>query len=86
MNLTLEKGEKVTTGKGEIGSEAGEVIGVIANASTWMAWEKSMERLVDGGWQLEKWRYFWWLVGCKCICLDVTYSGNSLKHHALDPL
>ena len=62
MNLTLEKGEKVTTGKGEIGSEAGEVIGVIANASTWMAWEKSMERLVDGGWQLEKWRYCWWLV------------------------
>ena len=22
-----------------------------------------MERLVDEGWQLEKWRYYWWLVG-----------------------
>ena len=28
-----------------------------------MAWEKGMERLVDEGWQLEKWRYCWWVVG-----------------------
>ena len=28
-----------------------------------MAWEKGMDRLVDGGWQLEKLRYCWLLVG-----------------------
>ena len=34
MNLALEKGERVTTGgkgRGEIGGEAGEVTGVVAN-------------------------------------------------------
>ena len=64
MNLALEKGERVTTGgkgRGEIGGEAGEITGVVADAPT-KAWEKGMERLVDGGWQLEKWRYCWWLV------------------------
>ena len=50
-------------GRGEIGGDAGEVTGVVADAPTTdMAWEKGMERLVDGGWQLEKWRYCWWLV------------------------
>ena len=37
MNLALEKGERVTTGgedRGEIGGEAGEVTGGVANAST----------------------------------------------------
>ena len=37
MNLVLEKGERVTTGgkgRGEIGGEAGEVNGIVANAST----------------------------------------------------
>ena len=37
MNLALEKGERVTTGgkgRGEIGGEAGEVTGVVANAPT----------------------------------------------------
>ena len=35
MNLALEQGERVTTvgkGRGEIGSEAGEVTGVVGNA------------------------------------------------------
>ena len=59
MNLALEKGERVTTGgkgRGEIGGEAGEVTGVVADAPTTDGLGKSMERLVDGGWQLEKWR------------------------------
>ena len=37
MNLVLVKGERVTTGgkgRGEIGGKAGEVTGVVANAST----------------------------------------------------
>ena len=37
MNLALEKGKRVTTGsksRGEIGGEAGEVTGVVANAPT----------------------------------------------------
>ena len=37
MNLALEKGERVTTGgkgRGEIGGEAGEVTGVVADAPT----------------------------------------------------
>ena len=37
MNLALEKGERVTTGRKsrrEIGGEAGEVTGVVANAPT----------------------------------------------------
>ena len=37
MNLVLEKGERVTTGgkgRGEIGGEAGEVTGVVANVPT----------------------------------------------------
>ena len=35
-------------GRGEIGGEAGEVTGVVADAPTMDAWEKGMERLVDG--------------------------------------
>ena len=37
MNMALEKGERVTMGgkgRGEIGGEAGEVTGVVAEAST----------------------------------------------------
>ena len=37
MNLALEKGERVTTGgkgRGEIGGEAGEITGVVADAPT----------------------------------------------------
>ena len=37
MNLALEKGKRVTTGgkgKGEIGGEAGNVTGEVANAPT----------------------------------------------------
>ena len=52
MNLALEKGERVTTGgKGrcEIGGEAGEVPGVLQMRLPWMAWEKGMEHLVNGG-------------------------------------
>ena len=41
----------------EIGGEAGEVPGVLQMRLPRMTWEKGMERLVDGGWQLEKWRY-----------------------------
>ena len=66
MNLALEKGERVTTGgkgRGEIGGEAGEVTGVVADTPTTDGFGIGMERLVDGRWQLEKWRYCWWLVG-----------------------
>ena len=48
MNLTLEKGERLAMGgkgRGEIGGEAGQM------HLPWMAWEKGMEGLVDGGWQ-----------------------------------
>ena len=51
MNLALEKGERVTMG----GKSRGEIRGE--------TWEKGIKHLVDGGWQLEKWRYCWWLVG-----------------------
>ena len=37
MNLSLEKGERITTGgkgRGEVGGEAGEVTGVVADAPT----------------------------------------------------
>ena len=37
MNLALEKGERITTGckgRGEIGGEAGEVTGVVADVPT----------------------------------------------------
>ena len=66
MNLALEKEERVIMGgkgRGEIRGEAGEVTGVVANVPTTDSVEKSMEHLVYGGWQLEKWRYYWWLVG-----------------------
>ena len=53
MNLALEKGERVTTG-GKGRGEIGEVTGVVANVLITDGLEKGMERLVDGGWQLEK--------------------------------
>ena len=46
MNLALEKGERVATagkGRGEIGSEAGEFTGVVANAPTTDGLEKRYE-------------------------------------------
>ena len=60
MNLAFETGEKVTMGgksRGEIRSKAGEVTRVVANVPSTIAKEKGMEHLVDGGWQMEKWRY-----------------------------
>ena len=66
MNLELEKGERVTKGgkgRGEIGGELERSLGWLQMRLPRMAWEKGMKRLVDGGWQLEKWRYCWWLVG-----------------------
>ena len=69
MNLALEKGERVTTGgkgRGEIGGEAGEVTGVVADVPT-----------MDGGWQLEKCRYCWWLVGL--MWTEVRKSDLSTK-------
>ena len=62
MNLSLEKGERITTGgkgRGEVGGEAGEVTGMVANVPTMYGWENGIECLVDGGWQLEKWRHCW---------------------------
>ena len=53
MNLALEKGKRVTMGdkgRGEIGGEAGWLQMRLPG----MVWEKGMERLLDGGWQLEK--------------------------------
>ena len=49
MNLALEKGERVT-----MGGKAGEVSGVVGNVPTQIAWERGVEHLMDGGWQLEK--------------------------------
>ena len=75
-----EKGERVTTGgkgRGEIGGEAGEVTGVVADAPTTDGLGKGMERLVDGVWQLEKWRYCWWLVGL--MWTEVQKSDLSLS-------
>ena len=40
-------------GRGEIGGEAGEVTGVVANAPTTDGLGKRYGTLVDGGWQLE---------------------------------
>ena len=65
MNLALDKEERVTTGhkgRGEIGGEAGEVTGMVANAPTTDGLGKG-KCLVDEGWQLEKWRYCCRLVG-----------------------
>ena len=47
----------------EVGGVGVEVIWVAADLPPWMAKEKGMEHLVDEGWQLEKWRYYWRLVG-----------------------
>ena len=82
----LEKGESVTTrdkGRGEIRGEAGEITRMVANAHTTNGQAKGIEHLVDGGGQLEKWRYCWWLVGlmwtevqnliCQQIC---QYQGR----------
>ena len=84
MNLALEKGESVTTG-GKLRGEAGEVTGVVAD----VPWEKGMECLVDGGWQLEKWRYCWWLVGLISLaklwtsghCLGTRIGAKELVAH-----
>ena len=40
-----------------------EVTGVVASVPTMDGLGKSNEQLVDGGWQLENWRYCWGLVG-----------------------
>ena len=64
MNLAFEKRERITTGgksRGEIGGEAGEVTGVVANAPTTDDLGKRYGTF--RGWQLEKWRYCWWLAG-----------------------
>ena len=60
MNLALEKGERVTTEvKAEVRLEVKleRSLGWLQMCLPRMAWEKGMERIVDGGWQLEKWRY-----------------------------
>ena len=56
------KGEKVTTGgkgRGEIGGEAGEVTGVVANVPTMEDLGERYRTFSGWGWQLEKWRYCW---------------------------
>ena len=78
MNLALEKGKRVTTGgKGaEVRLEVKleRSLGWLQMHLPRMAWEKDMERLVDGGWQLEKWRYCWYL------CNFNTVWPNFLRH------
>ena len=77
----LEKGERVTMGgkgRAEIRGEAGEVSGVLQMHLPWMAWEKGMERLVDGGWQLEKWRYCRWLVGLMWTEVQKPYLSTKM--------
>jgi hypothetical protein len=64
VNLVLEKEERVAMGdkgRGEVRGEAGEVTGVVADVSTTNGLGK--RNGVFGGWQLEKWRYCYWLVG-----------------------
>ena len=56
VNLGLEEAE------GNRGSQIGKVTEMLADAP-WIAWEKYMEHLVEGGWKLEKWRYCWWSMG-----------------------
>ena len=63
MNLALEKGERVTMegkSRGEIGGEAGEVIGVVANAPTMDGLGERYRTF--NGWGMEKWRYCWYYV------------------------
>ena len=57
--MWLEKERVIMVGKGigKIRGEAGEVTGVVENAPITDSLEKDMEHLVDGGWQLGKWRY-----------------------------
>ena len=52
-------------GRGEIRGEAGEVTGVVANVPTTNSLGKRYR--VFSGWQLEKRRYCWWLVGLMWI-------------------
>ena len=49
-------------GFGKVGNVAVEIIGVAADLPPQMAKEKGMEHLMDEGWQLEKWKYYWRLV------------------------
>jgi hypothetical protein len=49
--------------RGEIRSEIGKVIGIVADAPTTDILGKMYGHLVDGGWHLGKQRYCWWLGG-----------------------
>ena len=61
MNLALEKRERVTTeGRGEIRVEVGKVTGMVSHAPNTNS--LGIKYGAFGGWQLEKWRYCWWLV------------------------
>ena len=60
MNLELEKRERVTKGskgRDEIRSKIAKVTGILQICLQWIAWENSLEDLVDREWQLEKGRY-----------------------------
>ena len=66
VNLPLKKSERVTTGgkgRGEIGNEIGKVTGMVADAPSMDSLVKRYGDFMNGMWQLEKWRYCWWLVG-----------------------
>ena len=49
MNLELEKGERVRS------------LGWLEMCLPWMAWEKGMERLVDGSWKSAGIAGGWWV-------------------------
>ena len=56
---------------------------LVCRSSSWlqisMVREKGMECLVDEGWQLEKWRYIWRLVGVKMTTTHIDIQKHDLE-------
>ena len=87
MNLALEKGEHVTMG----GKCRGEIRIKLEKSMGWLHTTDKLGKgtdLVDGGLQLENWRYCWWLLGliwtelqrpnmstCMSISRKMTWEG-----------
>ena len=62
----MENGERITIGgksKGEIRGEFRQVTGMAVDMATQIACEIDIKHLRDGGYELEKWRRCWCLVG-----------------------
>ena len=64
MNMVLEKRERIEL-KAEVRLEEKleKSLGWLQMHLPWKTLEKAMEHLVGEGWQVEKWRYCWWLEG-----------------------